>query len=169
MPTSQSATAKEVTNKLVTVLKRLVVRTDKITKVFPMMTTIINKQNSTANMRRGRVNWPSSGPSMMFRESLVSMFTIGKLKFSSNLSNIMSLLSPFCISSWCIVINCLMFAPFVVEIISGFDVELINNCSLLLSWIKHLSSEQSASIPLIKRLCASFFYFELNFTFFPWK
>lgn len=47
MPTSQSATARLITNRLVTVLRRRVVMTDKITKVLPIIVMIINKQKST--------------------------------------------------------------------------------------------------------------------------
>lgn len=47
MPTSQSATAKLITNRFVTVLNLLVVMTDKITKVFPIIVIMINKQNKT--------------------------------------------------------------------------------------------------------------------------
>lgn len=47
IPTSQSATASEVTKRFVTVRNLLVVMTDRITKVFPIIVMIINKQNST--------------------------------------------------------------------------------------------------------------------------
>lgn len=47
MPTSQSATARLITKRFVTVRSRLVVMTDKITKVFPIIVITINKQNST--------------------------------------------------------------------------------------------------------------------------
>lgn len=49
IPTSQSATAKLITKRFVTVRKRLVVKTDKITKVFPMIVITINKQKITTS------------------------------------------------------------------------------------------------------------------------
>lgn len=45
IPTNQSATAKLITKQLVTVRKRLVVSTDKITNVFPI-TVIYKTKNS---------------------------------------------------------------------------------------------------------------------------
>jgi hypothetical protein len=45
-PTSQSATASDITKQFVTVRNRLVVITDKITRVFPTTTSIIRRQKS---------------------------------------------------------------------------------------------------------------------------
>lgn len=47
IPTSQSATAKLITKRFVTVLNLRVVMTDKITKVFPIIVITINKQKIT--------------------------------------------------------------------------------------------------------------------------
>lgn len=47
IPTNQSATAKLITKRFVTVRNLRVVMTDKITKVFPIIVITINKQKST--------------------------------------------------------------------------------------------------------------------------
>lgn len=47
IPTSQSATAKLITNRFVTVLNLRVVMTDRITKVFPIIVVMMSKENST--------------------------------------------------------------------------------------------------------------------------
>lgn len=49
IPTIQSATARLITKRFVTVLNLLVVMTDKITNVFPIIVIIISKQNKTIN------------------------------------------------------------------------------------------------------------------------
>lgn len=47
IPTSQSATAKLITKRFVTVLNLRVVMTDRITKVFPIIVVMMSKENST--------------------------------------------------------------------------------------------------------------------------
>lgn len=68
MPTNQSATARLITNRLVTVLKRRVVMTDKITKVFPIIVMIINKQKRTIStiFVHGQLSAPSPLGSVEF-------------------------------------------------------------------------------------------------------
>lgn len=51
IPTSQSATAKLITKQLVTVRSRRVVRTDKITNVFPITVITISTHKSRANIK----------------------------------------------------------------------------------------------------------------------
>ena len=50
IPTSQSATARLITKQFVTVRNRLVVITDAITNVLPMIVTAISKQNKIIQM-----------------------------------------------------------------------------------------------------------------------
>lgn len=47
IPTSQSATAKLITKRFVTVLNLRVVMTERITKVFPIIVVMMSKENST--------------------------------------------------------------------------------------------------------------------------